>query len=356
MSPIKSEQFSLESTGLEPSSPLLQNIGKLALLSEEREVATKKSETTKKELDSELKAIKEKWADKLIEAEDEELQAANSIEQTKREIKDLVYERYYSGEGNNEEIIYASGLFHGPTRKMYDLNKPDHLFFEEATKEVELFKSIKPGEPLVLYDRDHSEKIEILAGHVSGEPKLEMDDPVDVAYDPLNPKISIELDENSRTASGKWYGLKDKIYVGKQAVDEFLKGWARQNFIPKKGSVRPWQTFDVLHQLAGLEPLGYKNERVEIIKDRALGKVSKEFFIGDNWLLPKVSSRLRDIYIVGGQERFDEVSFILGERFNKQTLTEVFGEMLDPNYENAEPTSKYATLLEASQLAEKYYN
>lgn len=353
MSKKEQMHFNPEDSGLERSGHLFAKLGSLALLLEDNIQAEAELQTVKNGLDSDLKTVREKWADSLKQAELKQNSINGELSEIYSEIITQVTEGYYAGTSTEEEVIYASGLIHGPNNSRgFFGNSDTNSHFETASQELELYKALQIGTP-VIYS-DSSRKI-YLSGRLVEKPKFELQTIEEGDYDPLNPKITLQLNENGRV-SGKWYGLKNQLIVGEDDVNDYLAQWAKHNFVTKKSSHDSWATFRKLNELAGLINIAQDNEPIETIKERLLARVNEEIFLGINYQGTDLPKNLRNIYTVGGQEKFEEIALLVGKKFSIEFLTEIFSEMLNPNLDEEPGTIKYATKLKSAEMAEKYCN
>ncbi len=357
MSKKEQMHFNPEDSGLERSGHLFAKLGSLALLLEDNIQAEAELQTVKNGLDSDLKTVREKWADSLKQAELKQNSINGELSEIYSEIITLVTEGYYAGTSTEEEVIYASGLIHGPnnSRGLFG-NSDTNSHFETASQELGLYKSLQIGTPVIYSDQKMgSSRNELLSGRLVEKPTFELQTIEEGDYDPLNPKITLQLNENDRV-SDKWYGLKNQLIVGEDDVNDYLAKWAKHNFVTKKSTEDYWATFKKLNELAGLINIAQDNEPVETIKQRLLARVNKEIFLGLYYQGTDLPKNLRNIYTVGGQEKFEEIALLVGKKFSIEHLTEIFSEMLNSNLEEEPGTIKYATKLKAAEMAEKYCN
>jgi hypothetical protein len=353
MSKKEQMHFNPEDSGLERSGHLFAKLGSLALLLEDNIQAEAELQTVKNGLDADLRTVKEKWYLDLKNAEKKVNSAKSAVGIIYNNLITDVTEAYFDGTATEEDVIYAGGLIHGPdSTTSWRFSNEDKLYFDSANKELELYKSLQIGEQVIFDGSYSNHKRIILSGELVEKPSFELESIHDGNYDPLNPVIKL-IFTGGDAVSEKWYGLKNELVTGEDNINKYIDSWTKKNFVPKKSPVDPWKTFKVLDELAGIYNVGYSNQKVQTIKERLLKKVNKELFMDDYWTddLPK---KLKNIKVVGGQEKFVEVACLVGKKLSTNQLTDIFAEMLNSNLEKEPLTVQYATKLKAAEIAEKY--
>ena len=357
MSNNENGSFKPEQSGLDKNSHLFSMLGNMALLLEEQNTAETELQTVEQGLDADLRVVQEKWKEHLKNAEQKAKSATSAISAIRYAIQEQVTEGYYNGTASEEDVIYTSGLMFGPNDdQSWNIGQKNMLHFESARQDLELYRSLQIGEPVIYDDLDHSNNRRILiSGILSENPffrfvKIEEG----VYYDPLNPEITLKFN-NADSVTQKWFGLKKHLVVGEENINDFIENWAKKNFVPKNSPADSWKTFKKLNELAGLYSLGYSNEKIHTIKNRLLSKVNKELFMDDYWT-DDLPQKLTDILKVGGQEKFDEVAYLVGQKMSMDQLTDIFAEMLNSNLEKEPLTVQYATKLKAAEMAEIFHN
>ena len=351
----KKEQatFSPEQSGLSAENYLFSTLWHLAILLKDKENAKADLRVVEKGLDADLRTVKEKWYLDLKNAEKKVNSANSAVGIIYNNLIKDVTEAYFDGTATEEDIIYAGGLIHGPdSTTSWRSSNEDKLYFDSAKNELELYRSLQIGEPVIFDGSYSNHKRIILSGELVEKPSFELESIHDGNYDPLNPVIKL-IFSGGDTVSEKWYGLKNELVTGEDNINKYIENWAKKNFVPKKSPVDPWKTFKILDELAGIYNVGYSNQKVQTIQERLLKKVNKELFMDDYWTddLPK---KLKNIKVVGGPENFDEVAYLVGKKLSTNQLTDIFAEMLNSNLEKEPLTVQYATKLKAAEIAEKY--
>lgn len=335
---------------LDPNSPLIPRLGELVLLKDKGTSAAAKLKETNQGLDEELDAVKQRWRNAIRQAEKYDINVQKSIVKKREEISDFIIEGIEAGSVAADDIIYTYGLLSGPKASGY-LYENYSFDFEQANEDLERFRSLKPEEPIV-YHISSVGKNNIISGFITDDPSVELDED----YYPIDPIVTIPI-TNDTEVKGSWGVLNQSIIVGHKEVDKYLSDWAKANFIPKKSYKTSGDILRILHELAGLQPLGINNEKIQLIQQRVLARVNDSvkdsIGSGTSWRIA-LSNSLRDIRTVYGEEKFDEVARLVSPKLPTGERIELFTLILNPNKEELAPAEQYAVKYKAAKLAEKY--